>query len=213
MKKDLASIRKDYLLKELNESDIYRSPFIQFSKWLEDAINANVFEPNAMVLATTSKDGKPSARVVLLKDFNEQVFVFFTNYQSRKGVQIEQNPYAAIVFFWPQLERQVRIEGIIEKVTADESDKYFASRPKGSKYSAWVSPQSQIIPDRKYLEDRLKDFQNSKTGESIDRPKYWGGYRLKPYLFEFWQGRSNRLHDRIQFIKKNKKWEIERLAP
>ena len=213
MKKDLASIRKDYLLKELNESDIDRSPFIQFSKWLEDAINANVFEPNAMVLATTSKDGKPSARVVLLKDFNEQVFVFFTNYQSRKGVQIEQNPYAAIVFFWPQLERQVRIEGIIEKVTADESDKYFASRPEGSKYSAWVSPQSQIIPDRKYLEDRLKDFQNSKTGESIDRPKNWGGYRLKPYLFEFWQGRSNRLHDRIQFIKKNKKWEIERLAP
>lgn len=214
MKKiDIATLRRDYSLKSLNESEISRDPVVQFEHWLNDAINAQLPEPNAMTLATSTFEGKPSARIVLLKQFSAEGFSFFTNYDSRKANNLLQNPYAAIVFYWSELERQVRIEGKVVKVSDAESDEYFRTRPEKSKLGAWASPQSSVIPNRKYLENLMSDFEEEFRGKKIVRPKNWGGYMLKPSLFEFWQGRSNRLHDRIQYTLTNDSWVVERIAP
>lgn len=211
--RSISDIRRDYQLQNLNESDVKKDPVEQFQIWLKDAIDANASEPTAMTLATSTPDGRPSARIVLLKKVNEKGFVFFTNYNSKKGSQININPFAALVFFWSVLERQVRVEGTIEKVSAEESDEYFLSRPEGSRLGAWASPQSQKIPDRNYLESMVLKYQGQFGDKVTSRPEYWGGYRLKPFLVEFWQGRANRLHDRIQYSQINDVWKIERLAP
>lgn len=213
MSKDIASIRKEYTLKQLDESDVSHNPFDQFKGWFDDAINAEVNEPNAMMLATATPDGKPSARMVLLKGFDNEGLTFFTNYKSRKGTQLECNPYAALVFFWPELERQIRVEGKVYKVSGMESDEYFDTRPEGSKIGAWASPQSQVITDRVFLESLYADTEKKFEEREIPRPKNWGGFRLAPNLFEFWQGRPNRLHDRILYLKKDDVWGVERLAP
>lgn len=213
MDKSIADIRKDYSLHALNETDIAKNAMEQFSRWWDDAVNSEIFEVNAMTLSTATKDGKPSARIVLLKGFDEKGFVFFTNYESQKGQELAENPYAALTFFWKEIERQVRIEGAVGKVDATESDAYFASRPEGSRIGAWASPQSKIIESRVLLDNNVKhytkEFQNS-----IPRPPHWGGYRVMPLKIEFWQGRSNRLHDRIQYTKTAEgSWKAERLAP
>lgn len=208
--KDLHGHRRNYTRHELTEHKISPNPYEQFGWWLEDATNDGILEPTAMVLSTATKDGKPSSRIVLLKAFDENGFVFYTNYQSRKGKEISENNAACLLFFWDKLERQVRIEGTIEKIEAHLSEKYFASRPYESKLSAVVSKQSEEIPSREYLEDRLLELQHS--GE-IMRPEHWGGYILKADYFEFWQGRASRLHDRIVFVSENEAWRVKRLAP
>jgi len=196
-----------------DEASVLPDPILQFEEWLQDAIKAKIPEPNAMTLATSSFDGKPSARVLLLKAIGEQGFSFFTNYESRKAKNLLQNPHGALVFYWAELERQVRIEGKIVKATEKESDIYFRTRPEGNKIGAWASPQSHVIPNRRYLEDLMEDFKEEFTGKTIKRPPNWGGYNLEPTLIEFWQGRKNRLHDRIQYRFENGVWLVERLAP
>lgn len=210
---DVASLSKEYVLKSLGEGDVQKSPFEQFAQWFNEAIEVGLPEPNAMTLATSTFEGKPSARMVLLKHYDTNGFAFFTNYESRKAKNILQNPYAAVVFYWAQLERQVRIEGQIHKVSHEESDRYFKTRPEGSKLGAWASPQSSVIPNRKYLEKLMTDFEEEFKKSEIKRPENWGGYVLVPSLFEFWQGRKNRLHDRIQYTLINQEWKIDRLAP
>jgi pyridoxamine 5'-phosphate oxidase len=213
MNKSIADIRRDYSLHSLNESDVASSPIQQFTKWFDEALASEILEVNAMTLATSSKDGKPSARIVLLKGFDERGFVFFTNYESKKGKALNENPHTALVFFWKEIERQVRVEGVIEKISAAESDEYFFSRPEGSRISAWASPQSKIIESRNILEENVQRFLN-EFKNSIPRPPHWGGYRVMPELIEFWQGRSNRLHDRIQYTKTGSgSWKVDRLAP
>lgn len=213
MKRNIANIRKEYGQQEFDETNVNQNPFEQFESWLQEAIRRDVLEPTAMTLATSTFEGKPSARVVLLKSVSEQGFGFFTNYESRKAKNIIQNPYGALVFYWAELERQVRIEGKIQKVSDKDSDSYFKTRPEGSKIGAWASPQSQVIPNRRYLEELMVDFKEEFRDKSIKRPKNWGGYLLVPTLIEFWQGRKNRLHDRIQYRLDNGRWFIERLAP
>lgn len=213
MKTNIANIRKEYTMNVFDEASVLPDPILQFEEWLQDAIKAKIPEPNAMTLATSSFDGKPSARVLLLKAIGEQGFSFFTNYESRKAKNLLQNPYGALVFYWAELERQVRIEGKIVKATEKESDIYFRTRPEGSKIGAWASPQSHVIPSRRYLEDLMEDFKEEFNGKTIKRPPNWGGYNLEPTLIEFWQGRKNRLHDRIQYRFENGVWVIERLAP
>ncbi|MBI2730476.1 MAG: pyridoxamine 5'-phosphate oxidase [Sphingobacteriales bacterium] len=211
---DIASIRKDYTQQTLSETDVYSEPFNQFTKWWNEAITSDIDEVNAMTLATASPDGIPSARIVLLKGYDDKGFVFFTNYESFKAQQIAENPRATLLFFWKELERQVRITGIIEKVSAEESDDYFLSRPEGSKIGAWSSPQSHVIENREWLEERVREITKKFDGKTIERPANWGGYRVKPVTIEFWQGRSNRLHDRIQYtLEESGNWLIERLAP
>ena len=212
-KPTLSQIRRDYNLKQLSKSSVSENPINQFGLWMDEALASNCNEPNAMTLATSTFEGKPSARVVLLKDFNNHGFVFFTNYESKKSKQLLQNPYAALVLFWPELQRQVRIEGQVKKTDDAESDSYFRTRPEKSKIGAWASPQSQAIPNRKYLENLKSDFQEEFSGKTISRPPNWGGYILQPNLIEFWQGRPNRFHDRIQYTLVNEQWAIERLAP
>ena len=210
----IAEIRKDYLKSSLSEDDVAIEPFAQFSKWWEEAINAHIEEVNAMTLATSTTDGIPSARIVLLKGFDENGFVFFTNYKSRKGREIEENPNVALLFFWKELERQVRISGRVEKVSAEESDAYFQSRPEGSRLGAWASPQSKAINNRQVIEEQLAAYQQTYHLQPIPRPPHWGGYRVVPDTIEFWQGRSSRLHDRIQYkLDSVGIWEISRLAP
>lgn len=208
--KDLHHNRRNYTRHELTEHKISLNPYEQFGWWLEDAGNDGILEPNAMTLSTATKEGRPSSRIVLLKAFSEEGFVFYTNYHSRKGKEISENNSAALLFFWDKLERQVRIEGTIEKVEAHLSEKYFSSRPYESKLSAVVSEQSEEVPSREFLEDRLEALKES--GE-ISRPKNWGGYILKANYFEFWQGRASRLHDRIVYELQNDAWKIKRLAP
>jgi pyridoxamine 5'-phosphate oxidase len=210
---DISSIRKDYQLKSLSEQDVAKSPFDQFAQWWNEAIQSEIDEVNAMTLATVDQRNRPSARIVLLKDFNSSGFVFYTNYESNKGLQIESNPYASIVFFWKELERQVRIEGLCERVSSVESDEYFQSRPAGSRIGACASPQSKIISDRKILTDKVAELEKQYASGDIPRPAHWGGYRLIPETIEFWQGRSSRLHDRIKYIKEESGWNIVRLAP
>ena len=210
----IAEIRKDYKLKTLSESDIETSPVAQFGKWWDEAINSHIEEVNAMTLATSTLKGKPSARIVLLKGYDELGFNFFTNYESHKGQALAENSQASLVFFWKELERQVRIEGVAEKLTAKENDTYFLSRPKGSQIGAWASPQSKIITQREAIEENVRKYELEFSKTTIHRPEYWGGYRIKPQLIEFWQGRPSRLHDRIQYsLEANGKWKIERLAP
>lgn len=211
--KNISAIRKEYLITQLNEDDVQNDPLKQFEQWLNEAVESNVNEPTAMTLATSTFEGKPSARVVLLKGVSPEGFSFFTNYDSKKGKQILQNPYGALVFFWPELERQVRIEGKVAKLTDKQSDEYFKTRPEGSKIGAWASPQSQVIPNRKYLENLKSDFHEEFSKRTIKRPPNWGGYVLAPTCIEFWQGRADRLHDRIQYTLTNGVWTIERLAP
>ncbi len=213
MKKEIADIRRDYELESLNREDVAADAFAQFTKWWQEALNSGIDEVNAMTLATATPDGKPSARIVLLKDYDEKGFVFFSNYSSHKGQELEANPHAALIFFWKELERQIRIEGTVEKVSAEESDDYFYLRPMGSQIGAWASPQSKIIENRDLLEQNIKLY-SKQFADEIPRPAHWGGYRVIPSMIEFWQGRSSRLHDRIQYRKENSdNWIIERLAP
>ena len=210
---DLFDMRRDFSLKSLEEKDITGDPMIFFDQWLDEAIKEQALEPNAMVLSTSTADGKPSSRVVLLKQTKPEGFVFFTNYDSKKGRQLAADKYCALNFVWHELERQVRIEGIAEKLPEEESDRYFEVRPEGSKLGAWASPQSRVIPDRVYLENLVAMFDEKYKDKPIPRPLNWGGYIVKPTLIEFWQGRKNRLHDRIQYSLIEDKWLIERLAP
>lgn len=213
MNKSIADIRKDYCLSQLDEHDIAPDPIEQFTRWWQHAIHSEVMEVNAMTLATATHDGIPSARIVLLKDYDERGFVFFTNYHSHKGRELDENPHAALVFFWKEIERQVRIEGDVVKVSDAESDEYFNSRPVGSRIGAWSSPQSSVIENRDVLENNVRHFEK-EFQNSIPRPPHWGGYRVMPQKIEFWQGRSNRLHDRIQYTKTLQgSWKAERLAP
>lgn len=211
---NIADIRKDYQQQALSETDVAQQPFDQFQRWWDDAIASRIEEPNAMTLATASADGVPAARIVLLKGFDVKGFTFFTNYESFKGMQLAENPRACLVFFWKELERQVRITGLVEKVPAAESDAYFNSRPQGSRLGAWASPQSHVIPGRDWLEKNEKRFEKEFDGKTIQRPAHWGGYQVKPIGIEFWQGRPSRLHDRIQYsLQEDGQWKIERLAP
>ena len=210
MNKSFSSIRKQYVKGVLRESQVDRDPVAQLDQWLQDAINAECPEPTAMVLSTSGSEGRPSARVVMLKESDRNGITFFTNYESRKGEQLQANPFAAVVFFWPRLERQVRIEGSVMRVSEAESDAYFDSRPEPSRISAAVSPQSKIIPHRDWLEDMWMKAQQSSI---LKRPANWGGYRLVPDYYEFWQGRADRLHDRLVYKPAAEGWKISRLAP
>lgn len=209
---DIANIRKDYTLKSLELDEMADRPLDQFDRWLEEAIIAEVNEPNAMNLATINSQNRPSSRIVLLKGLDHG-FVFYTNYDSKKGKELQQRPFAALNFFWPELERQVRVEGDVEKVSEADSDKYFHSRPVSSQIGAWASPQSQAIPDRRFLENREKQMIQRFQTETLTRPEHWGGFRLIPYYFEFWQGRASRLHDRVIFEKETDQWIKKILAP
>ncbi|MBW4687379.1 MAG: pyridoxamine 5'-phosphate oxidase [Komarekiella atlantica HA4396-MV6] len=214
MDKTIADLRKDYTLEGLSKTEIDSNPFIQFKKWFDQALAVQLPEPNAMTIATATPEGTPSARMVLLKDFDERGFVFFTNYNSHKGQELAENPQAALVFWWAELERQVRISGYVEKVSEKESDQYFNSRPANSRLGAWVSNQSEVIESREILEQRLQEFQRKYENQEIPRPSHWGGLRVIPSEIEFWQGRSSRLHDRLLYTRLNDgSWKIERLSP
>lgn len=211
----LADLRINYSRASLDESDVQADPLAQFDIWLGEALRAQLPEPNAMTLATADAAGRPSARIVLIKALDERGFVFFTNYDSRKGREIAENPHAALLFHWIELERQVRIEGRIEKTSAEESDRYFASRPLNSRIGAWASEQSAVLHSRAELEARETEF-HARFGEHPPRPAHWGGYRLVPDALEFWQGRPSRLHDRLRYVRDAaapKGWRIERLSP
>ncbi len=214
MSKNIADIRKDYQLQTLVETNVDSNPFVQFNAWWDDVVKSELDEINSMTLATASASGVPSARIVLLKSVSEEGFVFFTNYNSSKGKELQENPNACLVFFWKELERQVRISGRVEKVSTAESDEYFISRPEGSKIGAWASPQSSIINSREIIEENITKYKQQFADGNIARPPHWGGYIVIPSVIEFWQGRSNRLHDRIQYTKAaDGIWRVERLAP
>lgn len=215
MNSSIADMRTDYKKLSLNEDDVAKDPVDQFGRWWDEAIKSEIEEVNAMTLATADADGTPFARIVLLKDFDKKGFVFFTNYESHKGKQLSANPKACLVFFWKELERQVRIEGVVTKIAAAESDAYFQSRPAGSRIGAWASPQSETIASREIIEANVTEMQNRYGSSEIPRPAHWGGYLVKPTAVEFWQGRSNRLHDRIYYTldTSGSHWQISRLAP
>jgi pyridoxamine 5'-phosphate oxidase len=206
-------MRREYSEIGLRETDCDPDPVRQFGVWFEDTQRAGLSEANAVTLATATTDGKPSARIVLLKGADANGFVFFTNYDSQKGRELDVNPQATIVCFWAELARQVRIDGAVELASAAESDEYFQSRPRGSQLGAWCSSQSEVIAGREVLEARLREFEEKFRDRDVPRPPYWGGYRLKPAMIEFWQGRANRLHDRIRYRLVDGKWLVERLAP
>lgn len=215
MNSSIADLRQNYTLAGLSEADLDSNPIQQFNLWFEQALAADLIEPNAMTLATATTDGKPSARIVLLKGVSEQGFVFYTNYASQKGRQLIANPYAALVFLWDKLERQIRIEGKVEKLSSAESLEYFHSRPKASQLGAWTSNQSQVIAQREVLEQKLASLQAQYSGEdTIPLPEHWGGFRVVPNRLEFWQGRPSRLHDRLVYnLAADGNWSISRLAP
>ena len=214
MSYSIADIRKDYQMQSLLETDVAQDPFDQFANWWDDAMKSELDEINAMTLATASATGMPAARIVLLKSFSADGFVFFTNYNSQKGIELQENPFASLVFFWKELERQVRISGRVEKVSAAESDAYFHSRPEGSRIGAWASPQSSVIASREVIETNITMIEQQFTEGEISRPPHWGGYVVIPEVIEFWQGRPSRLHDRIQYSKMAAgSWKVERLAP
>ena len=209
----VANLRKNYTQAGLLESDLVDNPYQQFQIWFEQAVAADILEPNAMTVATVTAEGKPSARIVLLKDFDDRGFVFYTNYNSQKGVELQQCPYAALVFLWGDLERQVRIEGKTELVAESEATSYFHSRPASSQLGAWASEQSTIIQDRSILEQRLQQLATQYQDTAIPKPPHWGGVRVIPQEIEFWQGRPSRLHDRLRYQLVAGKWQIDRLSP
>ena len=210
----LSDIRKEYSKRSLNEEEVAKNAMDQFNRWWMEALASELDEVNAMTLATASADGLPAARIVLLKDFHENGFHFYTNYNSFKGKQLQENPRACLVFFWKELERQVRITGIVEKISQAESDIYFQTRPAGSRIGAWASPQSEVIESSDWLIQQANQIESKFTQSNIPRPPYWGGYLVRPVTIEFWQGRPNRLHDRLLYtLQENGNWMIERLAP
>ena len=211
-KTNVADLRKSYEKAELNEGASHADPLKQFDQWLQEAIQAEIPEPNAMTLATISKVNRPSTRPVLIKGYDERGIVWYTNYESRKGMELSENPWAALQFHWVELERVVRIEGKVEKISERESDEYFKSRPFDHQIGAWASPQSQVIPNRQVLVTAAAKY-GAQYPKNVPRPKQWGGYRLKPELWEFWQGRKSRLHDRLRYRLESGKWMRERLAP
>jgi len=214
MKASVATIRKNYSHKKLLEKKAAKEPITQFTKWWKQALKAGIEEINAMTLATASADGMPAARMVLLKDFSKKGFTFFTNYESYKSRQLAENPKACLVFFWKELERQVRITGLVEKISAGASSDYFLTRPVKSQVGALVSPQSRVIENREWLDENYRQKKKELKGQLIDRPACWGGYLVKPVIVEFWQGRPGRLHDRLQYtLQENGEWKLERLAP
>jgi pyridoxamine 5'-phosphate oxidase len=211
---DASSLRKEYTSAGLDKADVDPDPIVQFHRWFEKVIEADLHEPNAMILATaTTTEGKPSARTVLLKGYDERGFVFYTNYEGRKAKEIEANPRCALLFYWGELERQVRIEGRASRLSGEESDAYFASRPRGSRLGAWASEQSSPVEDRSILEERVKALDAEYEGREIPRPPFWGGYRVEPDTIEFWQGRESRLHDRLVYLRNEGEWKIVRLQP
>lgn len=213
LNKKVADLRKDYTLAELDENEVAQDPFQQFEKWWNDAITGEIDEANAMTLATSTAAGIPTTRIVLLKSFDKDGFVFFTNYDSRKGHEMAANPHVSLLFFWKELQRQVRIDGLVSKVDAAMSTEYYNSRPLGSRIGAIASPQSQVIPSRQFLEQKVKAVSEMYEAGVPERPENWGGYIVKPVAIEFWQGRSSRLHDRIQYSQEGSSWRIARLAP
>ncbi len=209
---DIADIRRDFSAGELIEENLTASPFELFGKWLDDALDAGLIDANAMTLATAGLDARPSVRIVLLKSFDERGFAFFTNYESKKGRDLAENPFASIHFFWAKLDRQVRIYGSVAKVTREESQAYFDSRPLESRIGAWASAQSRTVASREVLDERFAEIR-AKYGDNVPLPPFWGGFRLTPDKFEFWQGRENRMHDRICYELSGSKWAISRLSP
>jgi len=210
---DASSLRKEYTSAGLDETDLDSDPIVQFHRWFEKVIDADLHEPNAMILATATEDGRPSARTVLLKGYDERGFVFYTNYEGRKAGELETNPMCALLFYWSELERQVRIEGRADRLSGEESDAYFLSRPRGSRLGAWASQQSRPVKDRGVLEERVRALEVEYEGREIPRPPFWGGYRVEPEVMEFWQGRESRLHDRLVYRRTGGEWRIERLQP
>jgi pyridoxamine 5'-phosphate oxidase len=213
MKYDLSRIRREYAQRSLSKREVDTNPFKQLEKWLDEAVHAKTMEPTAMTLSTSDKEGRVTSRTVLLKELKSEGLVFYTNYNSLKSRQLKENPYAALLFYWAELERQVRIEGNTEKISAEESDQYFNTRPEPSKIGTWASNQSTEIPDRHFLEQKVSEIKEQFRNQKIKRPPTWGGYILKPVRFEFWQGRESRLHDRIEYSFEDQNWAIRRLAP
>ena len=210
---EIADLRKDYTLNGLDLADVLPDPIAQFRQWFDAAVQAGIPEPNAMHLGTVAENGRPSGRIVLIKDVDERGFVFYTNYESQKGQALIARPVASLTFFYPELERQIRIEGVVEKISAEESDIYFNSRPRGSQIGAWVSQQSTVIASRAVLEDRQRDLETRFADQPVPRPPYWGGFRVIPDLIEFWQGRPSRLHDRIRYRLTGSSWVLDRVSP
>jgi pyridoxamine 5'-phosphate oxidase len=213
MPPSIGDLRRDYTRARLDEGSLAPDPLVEFARWFEEAVKAEARDPNAMTLATSTADGVPSARIILLKGFDERGFVFFTDYRSRKGSELVNNPRAALVFYWPELERQVRITGSTSRTDREESEAYFRSRPKGSRLSAWISHQSQVIQSRQQLDSQIPELERRYPGDDVPLPPYWGGFRLRPDAIEFWQGRTNRLHDRLRYVRDGNEWRIERLSP
>ena len=210
---DAASLRKEYTRAGLDRADVHSDPVVQFDAWFEETLAAGLHEPNAMIVATATADGRPSARTVLLKGYDERGFVFYTNYEGRKARELEANPACALLFYWGELERQVRIEGRAGRISSEESDAYFAGRPRGSRLGAWASQQSQPVEDRSILQERVRMLETEYESREIPRPPFWGGYRVEPEVVEFWQGRENRLHDRLVYRRDGDGWRVERLQP
>lgn len=213
LKSHITKLREDFTKSVLNETDAASNPFDQFTKWLQQAVDSGIPEVQAMHLATASATGRPSSRIVYLREFEDNAFSFYTNYNSKKAKELEENPFASLTFFWAELERQIRIEGRIEKASAAQSDAYYNARPYESKVGAWASHQSHALPSRSELEAKIESLKQQLNPETIKRPEFWGGYILKADYYEFWQGRKSRLHDRISYTLKTNSWQISRLSP